>query len=514
MPEPSADQAALPPPRPLAVACLIAGLVVFLYTFGTVAIRRYQLDIATWDLTIFDQACWLLSHGEGMFLTTRNMPIFAHHLNLWLLPLGLLYKLAPGPSTLLFVQALAAGLAAIPLFALARRLTRSDAFATLWALLYLSYPPLGRMLLHDFHFEPLALPCFVSAILFAHQEKWRAMGLWLALAAMAKEDVGLAIAGFGAGLAFAGQRKVGLITAGAGLGYTLVAMKLIMPRFAVQQEEAFYTDLFFSHLGDSLPAVALSPILRPQAFFGSLFGDGNGALLLALLGPFAFLSLLRPTWLAGGLPTLLLNLVSGFFVTHTTDYHYQGFVIPFVVCSAVGGAAWLADRLEQQGVRRATALATPAALAALGVWVLPWLSPSQLPPPITSPLRMPGQLQAWEQQRQWAPAFNEAVQQIPADASVSASMVLLPKLSGRREAYYFPSPFVMLIPGFETAADFDAADLPERLRSHPVDYVAVLLKGGPPLSDEQHQRMIAALDAAPEYERWFDDPAVRIYRRR
>ncbi|MCZ7599400.1 MAG: DUF2079 domain-containing protein [Gammaproteobacteria bacterium] len=87
---------------------------------------------------------------------------------------------------------------------MARRLTRSDTCATVWAWLYLSYPPLGRMLLHDFHFEPLALPCFVAAILFAHRQRWRAMAVWLALAALAKEDVGLVIAGFGLGLACSG----------------------------------------------------------------------------------------------------------------------------------------------------------------------------------------------------------------------------------------------------------------------------------------------------------------------
>ncbi|MCZ7599401.1 MAG: hypothetical protein M5U09_19120 [Gammaproteobacteria bacterium] len=67
------------------MACLVAGMLVFAWTIGTLAVGRYRLCVATWDLAIFDQACWLLSHGEGLFLTTRNMPIFEHHLNLWLL---------------------------------------------------------------------------------------------------------------------------------------------------------------------------------------------------------------------------------------------------------------------------------------------------------------------------------------------------------------------------------------------------------------------------------------------
>jgi len=512
MPERPAD---LPPPRPAAVACLVTAMLVFAWGIGTLAIGRLRLHVATWDLAIFDQACWLLSHGQGMFLTTRNMPIFEHHLNLWLLPLAVLYRFAPGPATLLVVQTLAATVAAIPLFALARRLTRSDAVATVWALLYLSYPPLGKMLLHDFHFEPLALPCFVTAILFAHQERWRAMAVWLALAAMAKEDVGLVIAGFGLGLACSGHRKVGAITAACGLGYTLVAMKLIMPLFAAERAEAFYTDIFFGHLGHSLPQVALSPILRPQVFFGSLFGAGNGTLLLALLAPFAGLSLLRPAWLLGALPTLTLNLVSNFFATHSTDYHYQGFVLPFVVCSAVGGAAWLADRLTDRGVRRTTALAVPTALAAMGVWLGPALLPNVLPAAVISPLRPPGHyLAVWARSRAWATEFDQVAAQIPPDAAVSATMQLLPSFSGRREAYYWPSPFVTLIPGFEAEADFDAADLDARVRERPVDWLAVQVKAGPPLSQERHDRLLAAVERSGLYERVLDRAEVRVYRRR
>ncbi len=93
-------------------------------------------------------------------------------------------------------------------------------------------------------------------------------------------------------------------------------------------------------------------------------------------------------------------------------------------------------------------------------------------------------------------------------------MQLLPSVSGRREAYYWPSPFVTLIPGFETEADFDSADLDARVREHPVAWLAVQLQAGPPLSAERHQRLLQAIERSGLYERVLDRAAVRVYRRR
>ncbi|MCZ7599398.1 MAG: hypothetical protein M5U09_19105 [Gammaproteobacteria bacterium] len=65
---------------------------------------------------------------------------------------------------------------------------------------------------------------------------------------------------------------------------------------------------------------------------------------------------------------------------------------------------------------------------------------------------------------------------------------------------------MMLIPGFETEADFDAADLDARLRSQAVDYLAVQVRPGPPLSAERHARMLDAIDRSGLYERVLDVP--------
>ncbi|MCZ7599399.1 MAG: DUF2079 domain-containing protein [Gammaproteobacteria bacterium] len=162
-------------------------------------------------------------------------------------------------------------------------------------------------------------------------------------------------------------------------------MKVIMPLFAAQRAEAFYTDLFFGHLGASLPRSRCRRCSGRKLSSDHCSGRATARCCCCSSRPSPASASLRPAWLLGGLPTLLLNLVSSFFATHTTDYHYQGFVLPFVICAAISGGAWLTARLEQAGVRRATALATPTVLAAAGVWLLPYVVPA-FPRMVTSPL--------------------------------------------------------------------------------------------------------------------------------
>lgn len=497
--------------RPWTVALAAAAAAVFAWTVGGLAVAGWRLYITSWDLAIFDQAAWLTAHLQPPYLTTRLMPLWGHHLNLALLPLALLYRLVPGPPTLLWVQTGALVLGAVPLFRLAHRRTGSDLVALGWVLVYFANPALQYLALHDFHFEPLALPCFLCAIEAADDERWRPMAGWLLLAALAKEDAGLAIAGFGATLALLGQRRIGLLTAAAGLGYSVLAIKVILPHFAAGAGP-FYLGQYFGHLGDSLPAIALAPLLRPGAVAEALFQPANGRLLLDLLVPLAGLCLLRPKWLLGAAPHLWLNLVGGFWVTHTIHYHYQGFPFPFLFVAAVLGGATASDWLAAHGARPAVARATPVVLALLGTFLIPWLLPGQVSGAPTSPLRQPAQLAAWRADRGWRDEADRLVARIPADASVAASLLLLDHVSGRREAYLFPNPFETVLESLD--AEFDPVAFQAGLAAGPVEYVLVRPSTGnsTPLTAEDYAAAVAALAESDRYER-IGGETVQLYRR-
>ncbi len=516
------------PPRPWAVAGLLTAIGIYIWCVGGLATTAYRVYLASFDLALYDQAVWLVAHGRWPLSSIFGNTLMATHLQPFVLPLAALYRLAPGPQTLIWVEVVAVALGAVPVYLLARSLTRSDLAAFAWALVYVNYPAAQYLVLHDFHFQPLAVPLFLCAVWLANERRWRPMAAMLVLAAGTQEDAGLAIAGFGLGLVALGQRRIGAWTAVAGLAYTLVAVKLVMPRFSPQGHETYYVGMYFGHLGQSLTDVMLSPLLRPAAWWGSLAQPVNARLLVALLGPVAFLTLAKPSWALGALGTLYFNLLGTFWATHTIENHYQGFVIPFVFAAAVGGGAWLSARLAQAGARPAVAWATPPLLALFCTLAMPqletaWAAPATgggytpwFPAVPTSPLRRPRQEAAWRRNHPWAAECDRLVARIGPEDSVSAPPRLLHHVSGRLRAYRFPCPFYMLLEGFETFGDFTVDRFRAGLERADVDWVLLLTQPNSPapLDGPGYAGALAAVAAGDRYELVEDTGALRLYRRR
>ncbi|MCC7494335.1 MAG: DUF2079 domain-containing protein [Fimbriimonadaceae bacterium] len=508
----------LPPPRPWAVALLTLAMLLFAGVYGQLATAAYRWYVASWDLAMNHQAVWLLAHGEPTFLTTRNLPAFGHHLSLVLYPLSWLYRLWPDAAALLWAQTVVAAAGAVPVFALARRLTRADGPAVAWAVLYLSQPALQHLVLHDLHFQPFALPCFLAALACVASQRWRAMGCWLALALLSREDAALPIALLGLALWRTAPRRVALTTLAGGLLATVLAYQVVLP-WINRGQQIFYADLFYGHLGGSPVEVLLSPLLRPRVVLESLWQEANLRLLVGLLGPLAGLALLRPAWLLPAAATLFLNMVSSFWPSHVIDYHYQGFVIPFGVAAAVAGGTRLEQAASRGGARPAVARWLAPTVALLATFLLPVLQPpgsTWLPRQVSSPSQWPTQVAAWRAQRQWAPQLDTVLAAIPTTASVSASMSLLPQVAARREAWLFPCPFFMLIEGFEPLSAFSPAKLLAGLQARPVEWILLQTqtRNRSPLDEASYREALRTVEASGLYDLAHDLGGVRVYRRR
>lgn len=512
-------------PRPSAGAwlALAAVLAVFVGTYGALTVGAWRYYGHGWDLGIFHQATWLVAYGEPPYLTTRYLGVWAHHLNGLLYPLALIYRLHPSGVTLLVVQVLCAAAAAVPIFLLARDLTRSDLAAVAWAALFCAYPPLQWLLQHDFHFEPLALPCFTAALCAAHRRRWWPMAAALLLALLAKEDAGFAVAGLGLGLLLAGERRVGAFTLLGGLGYSVLAIKVVMPACSAPGQQAFYLDLWYHHLGRSLGEVALAPLLRPGVVLSCLVEPANLRLLAGLLAPLAALCLLKPSWSAGAAPILYRNLLSAFPATHYVASQYQGFALPFLFAAAVAGGAWLTDRLERAAVRRPVAVATPLLLAAVGTFLLPLLEQVYLAPKspalvnqVCAPWEVARQISGLRQHRTWAAETDRLIASLPPDASISAGNHLLAHVSGRRRVWQFPSPFFVAMHTAEDPADLTRENFSAGLDRAEADYILVRTRpqDTQPLYAWGWDLAMAVLAQHPAYELAQDLGEVRLYRRR
>ena len=145
--------------------------------------------------------------------------------------IALPYRLAPRPETLLVLQSILIGGAALPLYAFARRHLGAW-IACLVALLCLFYAPLHGSNLYDFHYLPFA-PFFLwttLALLEARRDRWAAVAIVLTLAN--REDMSALLVVIGAYLVLTGERpRAGLIVAAVGAVYFVVVKFIVMPRF-------------------------------------------------------------------------------------------------------------------------------------------------------------------------------------------------------------------------------------------------------------------------------------------
>jgi uncharacterized membrane protein len=181
------------------------------------------------DLGIFDQGVWLLSRFQDPFVTIRGLPLFGDHASYILVLVAPLYWLWPDPRLLLLLQAVGLAIPAVSLYLIGTRRLHSPLAGLAVAAAYLAFPALQWAAVWSFHPETLAAGFLGLAALAADRQRWRQMAVWLLLALMCKEDVGLVVAGFGALLWTTGYPSVGRRTLAAGLGWFLLTALVLIP---------------------------------------------------------------------------------------------------------------------------------------------------------------------------------------------------------------------------------------------------------------------------------------------
>ena len=306
----------------LSVAVFVAAFVAATWTaharFGTYG----------FDLGIYDQATWLLSRGRAPFVTVRGLDLLGQQAAYIMVLVAPLYRLWADPRLLLLLQVLFLALPAPILYRLATRRLGHPAAGLAVAVAYLAYPGVQWAISWQFHPEAIAAGLLALAVAAADRRRHRAMALWLALAALCGEELGLVVAGFGLLLVVGGRRAVGWRTAGAGLAWFLVATYLLVPLHAGRATRLFETDYGIAGSGPQALLAAL-PTMAGHALQTGLANDGLFYLLLVFL-PLLGLPLLAPRWLLPVAPPLLLNLAAVQPEHHQLRFHYLATAAPLL----------------------------------------------------------------------------------------------------------------------------------------------------------------------------------------
>lgn len=267
--------------------------------FFVVALLRHRaFESHGWDLGIFTNVLWNLTHGNGYVSSLKGgINLLADHQSPLFWALAPLFWLVPRPELLLFVQAfgLAAGGPALCYLARLRFGAGHWAPAALpW--LYWSYLPLRNANAFDFHPEVFMLPLFLWAfVAFASARRRVQLFGVLALvgALAAKESASVVAVGIGLAWLLSGghDRRPGrwpaVALVAAGVGLFLFDVKVVPRLF---DADYAYMDLY-GRFGDGVVDLVLAPFTQPVYFFSQLFDGPRLNFLFWTLAPLAFLPL-------------------------------------------------------------------------------------------------------------------------------------------------------------------------------------------------------------------------------
>jgi uncharacterized membrane protein len=399
-------------------ALLWVAIAAYAAGFSALCVLRHRaFETGRFDLGNMVQAVSSTADGHPLRMTSlegEQISRLAAHVDPVLVLWAPLWRLWPSPDLLVVTQAIAIALGAVPVWRLALRRLGSEWAALGLALAYLLYPPTQWLTLNEFHPVALACPLLLAAIDALDDGRLSAGALWLALAALTKEEVGLVVAGIGLWLALAeGRRRAGGLVALAGAAWTAIAVLVIVPAF--NEHGSPFT-------GRYTEARAAFP--NPWRLVQVAWDHDAWHYAVDLVLPLAGLSLLAPVLALAAVPELALNLLSSAPTQSSIHFHYTAAEIPVLVAAAVFGAERLWSRRGAATLVVAVALLSGWRLGAIPLWRF-------VPGGETLQARA---AHVSEHDRIAA----RALRLVPDDAVVSATNSLGAHLSARRRVLSFP----------------------------------------------------------------------------
>lgn len=413
------------------------------------------------DMATMTQALWNTTHGAFLHQTVCNIisdtnclgdvSRFAIHFEPIMIPLALLYALAPTAKLLQLVQTLVVATGALPAYWLASRRLRSPLAGVVFALLYLLYPPLQSAVTYDFHAVTLAAAFLMFALYFMMTRNDLGLVIACLLALTTKEEIPVDVLMIGLSVGLL-QRRWKTGGGLAALALVWLAVELLIMRAASPIGHS-PTASRFGALGSSPTQVALTLLTHPAMVLRTYVFSHDGIYYLrVLLAPLGYLPALSPWAMLIAGPALAINMLSSDPSMRAGIYHYNAEIAPTLIFAAIDTVFWVSV-VSGWLARRLTPLITRAGRQT-GDWLtrlagLPWQRVAMLSLTLFAFV-----FGAYEQRLRGytplTPGFtwpavtahtrlaDTFVAKIPPNASVSGQSDLLPHLSDRRYVYLFP----------------------------------------------------------------------------
>src|SRR6478735_3575472 len=421
----------------LAFGVVVLAAAAYAAYTGFYTIRHHHLFATTaFDLGIYDNMIFnamkgrlfqaTVLYGPGKFNSLSGhaeyaVPLFAPF-----------YAIKPGAETLLVMQAVAFGGAAIPLYLFARTLL-GRLTSMLLALGYLLFAPLHGPQFYDFHWLPMCIPVFFFLFYaIATRKNWLTYATVFLLFAL-REDLAIGVACLGVFLFLSGTRvRFGATLAFVSATWFAINKFVIMPWAGSWWFENLYSELFAD--GKASYANVIKTLISNPFFALSTFVRSSKLIyLLHMLAPLVFLPVRRLGFLLLFLPGAFLTLMTtGYAPTISIAFQYTSHWIPFLF-----GAAALSLYLIGRGPQGKLRVA-----AAIGAMCVVMLSHSYDFGALLQHESFVGgfgrvDFEMGEIARKRYEDMRRVVSHIPPEASVASTEYMSPHVSTRLQAYVF-----------------------------------------------------------------------------
>jgi uncharacterized membrane protein len=256
-----------------------------------------------------------------------------------------------------------------PLYRLALRKFNSPSAGLAIAFCALAYPPLGFLNRADFHAEVIAVPLLVATYERLDAEDLKTAAIFMALALLGKESIGLSVAALGLFTAIYQKHWLfGLIWTTVGSGYSLVALFWVIPAFRDGPSDTLAR---YQWMGSTPFEMLATLVSNPSLVAEKMLVGANHVTAVQLLGPVAFLPLLHLPTLLPAVPAILYNFASDLPQQKAIYHQYMAPVIPFVLLAGVLGLQRLSSWGRLRGMLFKLHSQSPRGLISVGlsIWV-------------------------------------------------------------------------------------------------------------------------------------------------
>jgi len=418
-------------PAALTIAVCVALFAHFAYY---AVLRHHQMLSDAYDLGIFDNMMWHLTHGEWFGSTPAFGPEgnHLHRHTTFGAPLFVpLYAVWPRAETLIVLQAAFAASTPLPIYMLGRRLLRSGWLGFIFAACYALYAPTHGAVFYDFHFLTMASPLFAWVFYLSFTDNTRALIAMTVLTLAWREDTGAVLAFAGIVLWLWGVHpKRTLIFVGVCAAHFALTKFVLMP---LGGSHASFAGYYFKLQAPGAPgfwAVIETWLSNPPYVFYEVVDRKRLLYVLQLFVPLLFFPLRsKTTWLAL-VPAAVFTLMASRDPLYEIYFQYTVFWAPtaFLLMLMV-----IQRKFVESGRRRA--LAANAGAILLTTLLTSYFYGSVFESPKMKGGFGPISYEWTDEDRTRLAAFRELAAEIPPDASIAATSREVPHLSNRRNAY-------------------------------------------------------------------------------